>query len=113
MRNISFQHTESELLAGRKTVTRRLGWAFLKAGDRLCAVRKARGLRPDEKLVRLGVIEVVSIRREKLELITEADCALEGYAHLAPASFVAMFCKTHRGCEPGSEVTRIEFKRIA
>lgn len=45
MRIMSFALTEQQLMDGTKTVTRRVGWANLKPGDRLTAVRKAMGLK--------------------------------------------------------------------
>ncbi len=94
-----------------KDVTRRLGWRKLKPGDRLQAVRKAMGLRPGERIYRLCVIEVVSVRREPLSAITRDDCAREGFHGLYPADFAEMFCR-HMGCRVDDEVTRIEFKRL-
>lgn len=56
MRNISFSLTEEQFLDDSKSVTRRLGCAFLKPGDRLMACRKCMGLKMGEKIVRLGEI---------------------------------------------------------
>jgi hypothetical protein len=53
MRNISFSLTEEQFLDGSKDITRRLGWANLKPGDRLMGCRKCMGLRPGESIVRL------------------------------------------------------------
>lgn len=113
MRNMSFAHTAEQFLAGKKTVTRRMGWRFLRPGDRFCAVRKARGLRR-EQIERLGVAEVVSIRRERLDKIDRADVAKEGFRDFTPQDFVAMFCHLNRGqhCRPSTVVTRIEFRRL-
>ena len=111
MRNISFSLTEAQFQEGSKTVTRRLGWAFLKPGDRLMGVRKAMGLKHGEKIHRLGEIEVVSRRRESLSQIDHLDCAREGFPDFDPVDFVGMFCK-HMRCKPETKVTRIEFKRI-
>jgi hypothetical protein len=67
MRNISFSFTEEQFLDGSKDVTRRLGWANLKPGQRLMGCQKCQGIKPGEKIVRLGEIEVVSVRREPLQ----------------------------------------------
>lgn len=48
MRNMSFALTTDQILAGTKTVTRRLGWLRLQPGDHLRPVRKCMGLRPGE-----------------------------------------------------------------
>lgn len=111
-RLISFSMTEPQFIDGSKDVTRRMGWLPLRAGDRLIAVRKAMGLRPGEKVHRLGLIEVVSVRRERLDIITVDECRREGFPHMSPKEFMSFFCKGHHGCRPDSEVTRIEFKRI-
>jgi len=111
MRLISFALTTGQFLDGTKDVTRRLGWRKLKAGDRLMGVRKAMGLKAGEKPERLGAIEVVSVRREPLDAIDQADVHREGFPDLTPATFVALFCG-HMGCKPEVEVTRIEFRRI-
>lgn len=111
-RSISFSHTEQQFLDGSKTVTRRLGWSSLEAGVRLRAVRKAMGLKKGEKPHVLGDIEVVSVRRERLDAITTNDCVLEGFPQMTPREFVDFFCRSMR-CEPETLVTRIEFKRVA
>ncbi len=48
MRNISFSLTERQFMDKSKTVTRRLGWKFLKPGDRLMGCRKCMGLKPGD-----------------------------------------------------------------
>ena len=55
-RNISFSMTEQQFISGKKDVTRRMGWRFLKAGDRIMGVRKAMGLKKGEKIHALGMI---------------------------------------------------------
>lgn len=123
MRNISFSLTERQFLDGSKDVTRRLGWTFLKPGDRLMACRKCMGLRPGEKIVRLGEIEVVSVRREPLNFMCysgsiddrraygDAEATREGFPNLVGFEFVDMFCR-HMRCQPSTIITRIEFRRI-
>lgn len=113
MRNISFALTTEQFLDGTKTVTRRLGWLFLKQGDVLCAVRKCQGLKAGEKTERLGQIRVTGIRRERLSAITSADVAREGFFGKSPEWFVEFFCGTHVGCERNTIVTRIEFEKVA
>lgn len=108
MRNISFALTEPQLVAGTKTVTRRLGWAHLKPNTTLRAVDKSMGLRGRSPRV-LGFVDVVDVRRERLDAITAADVVAEGFPDLSEDEFVEMFCK-HMGCKPDTEVTRIEFR---
>ena len=115
MRNISFALTTKQILAQTKTVTRRLGWKFLKPGDYLCGVEKSQGLKPGEKLVRLNVIRVISVAREMLQEIAELDakdeCRKEGFPEMHPDVFIEMFCE-HMGCTPTTWVTRIEFAYV-
>jgi len=111
MRSISFALTTRQFLDGTKDVTRRLGWKTLKAGDRLRAVEKAMGLKKGEHPVVLGVIEVVSVRREPLMTITTDDVVREGFPGLRPYEFVKMFM-AHMGCRPDDDVTRIEFRKV-
>jgi hypothetical protein len=59
-------------------VTRRFGWWNLKPGDVLCAIEKGQGLKKGEHVKRICLIEVVSVRKEKLQDITEEDVAKEG-----------------------------------
>jgi hypothetical protein len=112
MKNISFMLTEPQFLDGSKTVTRRVGWRTLKAGAQLKAVRKSQGLKKGEKAHPLGVIEVIDVRRERLDAITADDCAREGFPEMSPAEFVAMFCR-EMSCKPETIVGRIEFRKVA
>ena len=112
MKRISFSLTKPQFLNGTKTVTRRLGWKSLKAGEHLLAVEKAMGLRKGEKQVVLGEIRVVDARQEPLNVIPLYDCAREGFPEMTPAEFVEMFCR-HMRCKPTDLVTRIEFTRVS
>ena len=113
MRRMSFAMTERALLDGTKTVTRRLGWLTLKAGDELLAVDKTMGLRKGQKSRILACLRVVSVMREQLSDVTHTECALEGFPEMTPAEFVEMFCAAHAGkCTPSTEVTRIRFERV-
>ena len=134
MRLMSFALTTAQLLDGTKTVTRRVGWAGLRPGDRLLAVRKAMGLRKGESPEVLAEVEVVTVRRERLDAITPADCAAEGFPDKTPEEFVAMFCAhmsivdraadtgyyapsgryvpDRRKVRPDDWVTRIEFRVV-
>jgi hypothetical protein len=111
MRNISFALTTRQFLDGTKDVTRRLGWASLKPGDTLAACEKCMGLKKGERPVKLGIVRVVAVRRERLDAIDQPDVIREGFPEMSPAEFVAMFT-SHMRCEPSIEVTRIEFQRI-
>lgn len=123
MRNMSFALTEQQIRDETKTVTRRLGWEKLKAGELVRPVRKCMGLKPGQKIEPIRApIRVVSIRRERLDRLTEdieygiEEVRREGFGdHLTyswPTEFVKFFCGTHRPCEPGWLITRIEFEYI-
>lgn len=117
---MSFALTTGQILDGSKDVTRRLGWEFLKVGDLLRPVRKCMGLRPGEKLeVLRDPIRVISLRRERLDLMTTdleygyEEVRREGFEfhpeYRFPSTWVAMFCATHKHCTPATVITRIEF----
>jgi hypothetical protein len=111
MRNISCSLTADQVLNRTKTVTRRKGWKFLKAGDRLQVVRKAMGLKKGEHPENLAVVEVVSVRREPLDAIEHADVAREGFPGMSRLEFLLFFCN-HMGGPCDQPVTRIEWKYI-
>jgi hypothetical protein len=113
-RLMSVSLTEPQVRARSKTVTRRMGWLKppLKPGQRLILVRKGMGLKPGEKVVRIADVEVVSVRRERLDSITQAEVIAEGFPDKTPAGFIAFFCRSHKGCTPESDVTRIEWRYL-
>lgn len=113
-RNMSFTLTVKQIKNKTKTVTRRLGWWFLRPGDVLNAVEKSMGLKKGEKIKRIGKIEVVSTRPERLREITKGDCVREGFKSLTPEMFFEML-RLHFGKEKewNPEVNRIEFKYLA
>lgn len=110
-RLMSVALTTPQVIARSKTVTRRDGWRFLKPGDRLTLCPKVMGFRRGEHPERIVDVEVLSVRRERLDAITADDVAAEGL-EMTPAEFVAFFCRTHKGCRPDSEVTRIEWRYL-
>jgi hypothetical protein len=119
MRNISFMLTQQQIRARTKTVTRRVGWRTLKAGDVLRGVEKGMGLKPGEKLKPMATIRVVSVSAEPLSATTAkpdygvVECGKEGFGEHPslrwPSEFVKFFCGSHRGSTPDTVVTRIEF----
>jgi hypothetical protein len=112
MRRMSFALTTDAVLERRKTVTRRLGWAFAKVGDLYLAVDKLR----TKSARKLGVIEVVDVRAESLWAICREEgdaCAREGFPDLTPEQFVEMFAKSMNVRAKGSiGVHRIEFRYV-
>lgn len=111
-RLMSVSLTEPQVRARTKTVTRRVGWTFLKPGDQLTLCRKVMGRR-GEPLVRIVDVEVVEIRRERLDAITADDVTAEGFPGDSIDGFVDFFCATHKRCTPTTEITRIEWKYLA
>lgn len=109
-RLMSVALTEDAVRARRKTVTRRLGWRVLRPGERLTLCRKVMGRR-GEPLVRVAEVEIVSVRRERLDAVTDAEVTREGFPGRDAAWFVAFFT-THMRCAPDTEVTRIEWRYL-
>ncbi len=116
-RNISFSLTTKQFRDRSKTVTRRLKWDSVKAGDILMGVEKAMGLKPGEKMVRLGLIRVTEARNEPLQLLIDdpeygkSEAAKEGFPEMSGAEFVEMFCK-HMKVVPSYAPKRIEFEYV-
>lgn len=111
MKNISFSITTEQFKNRTKTVTRRLGWKTLKPGQHLMGCKKCMGLKPGEKIEKLGEIRIVSVRQEPLHAVTTADCVKEGFPGMCGAEFVEMFCREMH-CEIDTTVTRIEFEYV-
>jgi len=117
MRNISFSLTTPQFLDESKDVTRRLNWLHARPGDHLMGCEKCQGIKPGESVVKLGEIEIVSVRREQLgAMIIDPIYGLkeairEGFPNLTGKQFVEMFCR-HMKATPGTVVTRIEFRHV-
>lgn len=103
--------TTDQVKAREKDVTRRFGWWFLKAGDRLNGVKKAMGLKKGEKIERLCEIEVVSVRAEPLSAITQDDVRREGFPDWTPEQFIQMLVD-HYKIDPAETCNRIEFRYL-
>lgn len=110
-RRMSFSLTKSQFLDGSKTVTRRLGWKALRAGDELIAVEKCMGLKKGERQVELGRLVVTNCRQEPLNAIEADDVTREGFPEMTRLEFIGMFCRAMR-CGPCDPVTRIEFRKL-
>jgi hypothetical protein len=115
MRNISFALTTAQVRNRTKTVTRRLGWLFLRAGHDLQPIEKGQGLKKGESPVKIGCpILAVDVHRERLSRLTDepeygaAEVKREGFPEMSPADFVAFFAASHQ-CPADAFVTRIEF----
>lgn len=111
MMRMSFALTERQLLDGSKSVTRRLGWRKVKAGDEAVAVRKCMGIPKGQRQHVLGRIRVTSARQERLDEITLEDVEREGFPEMSVTGFIEFFCR-HMKCRPSTFVTRIEFELL-
>lgn len=118
MRLMSFSLTTEQMRRREKTVTRRLGWDSIKAGQLICAVEKGMGLKKGETVKRIGVLRVVRVRKESLlALIYDEEYGLEevrreGFLNMTPLEFVEMFCQ-HNKVEKSRRVNRIEFEHVS
>lgn len=110
---MSFALTTPQMLACTKTVTRRKGWRDLQPGTLLQAIEKGQGLKKGEKVVKLGVIRVVDVRREPLFAIIREPFGAdrEGFPELTAMQFMHRFCGGAR-CSKTDEITRIEFEHV-
>lgn len=108
---MSVSHTEAAVVARTKTVTRRLGWRFLKPGDRLTLCRKVMGRKPGEPLVRIAEVEIVSVGREPLYHVTADDVEREGFPGMDQWDFITFF-REHMNVSATALVTRIEWRYL-
>lgn len=111
-RLMSVAFTEQAVRDRTKTVTRRKGWEFLQPGDRLTLCRKVMGRKPGEPLERIADVEVVSVRREQLDLINPRDVDREGFPGMTPEEFVRTFFIEAQGMRGSDTVTRIEWRYL-
>ena len=110
-KNMAFSITIHQMYECTKTVTRRLEWGYLKPGDTVCAVERSRGLKKGEGVKKIGLIEIQSVIRERLDQITHEDCIREGFPDMTPEQFVDMFMRAS-GCSSSQIVNRISFKHL-
>jgi len=117
-RNMSFSMTTPQFIDGSKDVTRRFGWWNAKAGDIYNAVEKAMGLKKGEKIKSLGLIRVVSARKEPLSNLLhdgygDNEVRREGYPFGCKTGkeFAEILAKKS-GYVLDSYCMRIEFERV-
>lgn len=111
-RLMSVAFTEQQVRDRIKTVTRRKGWEFLKAGDRLTLCRKVMGRKPGEPIERIAEVEVVGVSRERLDEMTPAEVALEGFPGMAPVEFIHRYFIEAQAMSWHDWVTRIEWRYL-
>jgi hypothetical protein len=110
MRLMSFAMTPGAIRDRSKTVTRRIGWQKLPAGEQLQAID--RSPRSGKGFERLAVIETVDVRREPLRALLDdpeygaAEMVREGLPGMPVGEFIGHFGT------PADEVTRIEFRYV-
>lgn len=120
MKLMSFAFTVRAVRGQVKTVTRRANWyknkhgrPLLTVGQLIQPVEKIMGLKPGEKIIRIGgAIQVVSIVREQLwciETYGHYECDREGFPFMTPEQFIAMYIE-HNGGDRFQVVTRIKFR---
>ena len=116
MRNMSFMLTVPQMYDETKDVTRRIGWAFLKAGDLVMACEKCQGLGKGGKIKRIHPIEIVSNVPEPLWYIDikpvkdrRREVEREGFPDLTASGFIRMFMREMK-CNSDQIVNRIEFR---
>ena len=110
-RNMSFMLTTEQVRNRTKTVTRRIGWDFLKPGDIVNAVEKGMGLKKGEKVKRICQIRIKSNWSEPLYRITKDECIKEGFPEMNPDEFMDMFIR-HNKVWAMCPVNRIEFEYV-
>lgn len=116
-RNMSFYLTQLQVHMKVKTVTRRLGWDFLKPDDIVNACVKCQGLGKGGKIERICQLRIKSVEKQRLSVMCERkpwgdlEAEREGFPELSGKEFVAMFCE-HMKCDMHAEVNRIEFEYV-
>jgi hypothetical protein len=109
-RLLSVSYTTQAVRERRKTVTRRLGWGFVSVGDRLTLCAKVMGRKPGEPIDRITDVEVIGVRRERLDAITQDDVAREGYG-MDREDWIRWYADTFH-LRPSDPVTRIEWRYL-
>lgn len=112
MRNMSFSMTTPQFRDKTKTITRRLGWWFLKPGDIVNGVKKAMGLKKGEKIESIHQIKIISVTPEKIKFITQSDVIKEGFPKWSPKQFIEFLCNKHPKITSETVFNRIVFEYI-
>ena len=111
MRNMSFSMTTEQIRNRTKTVTRRMGWGFLKPEDVVMAVEKGQGLKKGEHVKKICPIRIVSIKSERLWQVPDEDVSREGFHGWTRSAFIGLLVKAMPGCRWQS-YNRIEFEYV-
>lgn len=113
-RLMSFRHTHQQLLALKKSVTRRSGWRGAEPGDFAAPVIQAQGLPKGATVERLGLlvfteVDPFSVIDEKH--ITAAEVKAEGFPRMSVDEFIAQLCRA-MGKQHGDTITRLAFRLV-
>ena len=118
-RLMSVAMTADAVIERRKTVTRRKGWwldkngrRLLNVGDTLTLCKKVQGRKPGEPIERIAEVKVVDVTRIPLALLSQSECAREGFPDLAPHEFIQRFFIDAQGMTAFDHVTRIEWRYL-
>lgn len=111
MRNMSFAMTTEQARNRTKTITRRQGWWNAKPGQLIQQVVKGMGLKKGEKVEKIHVIRLTSVRSEHVYEITQEDVIKEGFPDWEPNDFIAFYCKAHK-ITPDEMCNRIKFEYV-
>lgn len=116
-RNQSFMMTIEQYRNQTKTVTRRNGWKFARVGDIVNGCEKCQGLKPGEKIVKMGQHRFINLRWEPLRAMIDLpvygciEVIREGFPEMTPREFVDFYCK-HNKCTADTMIHRMEFEYI-
>ena len=110
-RNMSFMLTADQIKNRTKTVTRRLGWWFLKPRDILNACEKCQGLKKGEKIKKICQIRILHTQKVLLCNMEPLDCVREGFPDLTEDEFIEMFMREMQ-CSYVEHVNRIWFEYV-
>jgi hypothetical protein len=110
-RNMSFFLTQDQIRSRTKTVTRRIGWDFLRPGEIVNACEKCQGLGKGEKIVKICQVRILHVREELLCNMPPLDCKKEGFPEMDTSDFIEMFMREMK-CGITTVVNRIEFEYI-
>ena len=102
----------AKVMAGEKTVTRRLVSENPRSPwwQGACRLREGRtyAVCPGRGKEQIGRVEVVSVTKQHLGALTDAEAQAEGFADAT--AFVLAWAEINGGYDPTSVVWRVEFR---
>jgi len=115
---MSFSHSADEVRARLQTVTRRVGWRFLKPHDLVEAVARDAPATGRRDVRVLAVLRITDVRVEALSRLlrdaryAEDELPREGLPCWSRDHFIASFLRRHRLKTADVDVTRIAFEYV-